>query len=39
MDGESRKKKRDQVLITDVNNASSLKHYIWDKDFKTDGEA
>ena len=40
MDGESRKKKRDQVLITDVNNASlpSSTFYIWGYDFKTDGD-
>ena len=40
MDGESRKKKRDQVLITDVNNPNlpSSTFYIWGYDFKTDGD-
>jgi hypothetical protein len=40
MDGESRKKKRDQVLITDTSDATlpQSTFYIWGYDFKTDGD-
>ena len=40
MDGESRKKKRDKVLVTDTSTAGfpSTTFYIWGYDFKTDGD-
>ena len=40
MDGETRKKKRDEVLITDLSatGTPSSKFYIWGYDFVTDGD-